>query len=769
MPPFPNRTGTLTLLPKSIMSKLWIVHRNPQARAALARIAGLASEDVSLGAPVESAFAHASSATAIVLGLEGDFEVELEFVHRLHDRATVRSLILLAAPEDAAEAARLFGVDEAEILEPAPTARILRARISQAFARRQSESLGARRARQRIADRFSAWLGGIEVPGLLRALDPSLSNLPLLVRGVPGSGRALLARYAELFRGARESGPTRAARPGRSPSTLRIHARDIDGPADLARRIAAGRAADDSAETLIWIDEVDSLSVSAQNALAEWIVHEAPPGPASDAPPRWIATARPRAWRDELEPALEHAFMPLVLEVPALAGRPGAMAEFAQEITHDWTRSVGGVPRALSAAALAELERYPWQEDRSEVEAVLRATLASTARNPIEPEDLLFPLTEAEFVDESGDAADQDGPATGAQDPVRHVRPREDSPEPVAVVEATHEHDALAEVELEGAEVEPVDWARTSEPAWPDPDASVSTDPSSAEALAAAALSPQPEDFDESTLLSEASFAIAEPNADPNAAERSSETSAQTAPSDPGALSDPAGPAAPGWPADPGWRRLARSLSHEIRNPLVSIRTFAELLPEHYEDETFRARFAELVGRDVAHINSVVSRLQDIAENEASAPEALDVSAMLESLLEERRERFAQGRLLVLRELERDAPLAWAEANGLRVALAGLLDRALDTLPERGDLFVATRRIERSNEREARLRILLRYHNPELAAADTRTTDLEELRPSANVLEFVLAETVAAAHGGTLVIDSSDAQETVILMDLRTP
>ena len=39
------------------------------------------------------------------------------------------------------------------------------------------------------------------------------------------------------------------------------------------------------------------------------------------------------------------------------------------------------------------------------------------------------------------------------------------------------------------------------------------------------------------------------------------------------------------------WNELAASMSHEIRNPLVAIKIFSQLLPERYEDPDFRADF----------------------------------------------------------------------------------------------------------------------------------------------------------------------------------
>ena len=108
---------------------------------------------------------------------------------------------------------------------------------------------------------------------------------------------------------------------------------------------------------------------------------------------------------------------------------------------------------------------------------------------------------------------------------------------------------------------------------------------------------------DESTALSEISFEVAN----------------QPPPESPAAA------LIPELQPDQSWRRLARSLSHEIRHPLVSIRTFAELLPEHFEDETFRARFTELVGKDVEHIGDVLTRLSKITESESSEAGPVDV------------------------------------------------------------------------------------------------------------------------------------------------
>lgn len=58
---------------------------------------------------------------------------------------------------------------------------------------------------------------------------------------------------------------------------------------------------------------------------------------------------------------------------------------------------------------------------------------------------------------------------------------------------------------------------------------------------------------------------------------------------------------------------LAAGMAHEIKNPLVSIKTFTQLLADRYNDPDFRATFEEVVPHEVDRIDTIVSRLLDFA------------------------------------------------------------------------------------------------------------------------------------------------------------
>jgi signal transduction histidine kinase len=60
---------------------------------------------------------------------------------------------------------------------------------------------------------------------------------------------------------------------------------------------------------------------------------------------------------------------------------------------------------------------------------------------------------------------------------------------------------------------------------------------------------------------------------------------------------------------------LAAGLAHELRNPLVSIRTFAALMEEQGGDAEFRREFRTVVERDARRIGSIIDHVSAFAEN----------------------------------------------------------------------------------------------------------------------------------------------------------
>lgn len=155
---------------------------------------------------------------------------------------------------------------------------------------------------------------------------------------------------------------------------------------------------------------------------------------------------------------------------------------------------------------------------------------------------------------------------------------------------------------------------------------------------------------------------------------------------------------------------LALRLAHDIRNPLVSIKTYANLLEDKFSDGEFRREFYQVMKRDVEKIDRVVEEILSEARNHDSesrnhpdvtvgeafettggAREA-DLNMVTESLLGELRDELARKRIAVFKYLSDEVSGVAINNGQLRTALGGILLSILEHVPEGGDLYVSTAR-----------------------------------------------------------------------------
>ncbi len=675
-------------------ASFWILHRDPRWREALRRLVGGAPL---LGDPADpSALADAPRPQAILLGASGDFEAELAWAHRVASRGSRSPLadaggpadgapplwLVLVEPRDVAEARRLFDGLPADVLAVSGDLAELRATLRAALARRRAAALSERRQRDRLQARFSRWLGDLDAPELLAAIDPARRALPLLIRGEPGTGRGLLARYLHLQAGTGGDAGGCFASLSCGP--------DLEAGPLLAGIVPEVGNPSAAQSLTLCVEDADALAPAVQRRLAHWIENGPPPGLLRGSPLRWMATAGDPVRDERLEPDLARALAGLFVRIPPLRDRLEAVKRIAEETAQEWIALRGGQPEARSAArfaddALAALHSHAWPGNARELEAVVRRTLATTRRDPVRAADLVFDALVVGPLGIQHDAPD------GAYD-------------------------------ADGSYF----------------DASVMTDPAA--------------------------------------------TPADDAP--PPAASDPTEPTANGSPArgphdrgpydvrasvDAPFRRLAGAVAHEVGNPLVGIRTFAQMLPSRFDDPEFREQFAARVEADTRRIEAVVDTLARLGSLPPPARTAVDVSGLIARLLQLQRPRIQEGRLVVLEELDRESPHALGDAEQLRFALGLLLEEALaslaaSSLAEPGDLYVATtHQPATAAGGDARLRILVRSRGGPRQAVDVG------LRASENTLAVAAVEAIVRAHDGSLTVETGVPGETLVLIELPAP
>jgi signal transduction histidine kinase len=133
---------------------------------------------------------------------------------------------------------------------------------------------------------------------------------------------------------------------------------------------------------------------------------------------------------------------------------------------------------------------------------------------------------------------------------------------------------------------------------------------------------------------------------------------------------------------------LAAEIAHEVRNPLVTLQTFLQLLPERREDPEFLSRYLDVVTSELRRMDRLLDRVVETARPpRADEPSPAGVGASL----------AAVGELLAQRALARGVELALdggtnARAavgeDALRQVLLNLVLNAIDASPPGGRVTV---------------------------------------------------------------------------------
>lgn len=134
------------------------------------------------------------------------------------------------------------------------------------------------------------------------------------------------------------------------------------------------------------------------------------------------------------------------------------------------------------------------------------------------------------------------------------------------------------------------------------------------------------------------------------------------------------------------WREVARRVAHEIKNPLTPIALSAERIRRHLErglvpDQASLKVIhgcAETITEAVQTVRSLVDEFSSLARFPAAQPRPADINEIVEGTL-----AMFNGRLdgiQVEKQLDANLPLAMADPEAIKRALANLIDNAAEAM-----------------------------------------------------------------------------------------
>jgi signal transduction histidine kinase len=209
---------------------------------------------------------------------------------------------------------------------------------------------------------------------------------------------------------------------------------------------------------------------------------------------------------------------------------------------------------------------------------------------------------------------------------------------------------------------------------------------------------------------------------------------------------------------------LAAGIAHEVRNPLVSVRTFIELLPERLHDEEFRTEFRQLSLAEIERICSLLNDLLAFARPPSTRLEPTDAGALalqtVRLLEPEARKRTVS--LHVTRTV--DLPAVLADESRLKQVLMNLILNGIEACPEQGDVHVAV--VPAGDGAWTAIEVADTGDGIPLAVAPHIFDPFVTTKNTGSGLGLYIAHRIVTEHGGTIQIRSRPAGGTIFSVRL---
>jgi len=210
---------------------------------------------------------------------------------------------------------------------------------------------------------------------------------------------------------------------------------------------------------------------------------------------------------------------------------------------------------------------------------------------------------------------------------------------------------------------------------------------------------------------------------------------------------------------------LASGIAHEIKNPLVAIKTFAELLPERFTDEDFRDDFAKVAVREIDRIDTLVGKLRGLTPTEQH-PIPLDIIAPLQDTLALLRAQLEQTHIAVTTSFHSQLPLISGDSDQLKQLFLNVLMNAVEAMPSGGQLQV---RVMQSGSGAART-VVVEIEDSGVGINPTHVTKIFDpfvtTKERGSGLGLSICRGIADAHRATInAINSPKGRGAVIIIE----
>jgi len=210
--------------------------------------------------------------------------------------------------------------------------------------------------------------------------------------------------------------------------------------------------------------------------------------------------------------------------------------------------------------------------------------------------------------------------------------------------------------------------------------------------------------------------------------------------------------------------QLTAGLAHELRNPLGTLKTSAELLERKVAGENEIAReMAGYIKQEVDRMNSLITRFLDFARPRNLRLEEADLHAMLDRAIElfDREKSGAAAAVTVFKNYSPDVPPVPMETELMEHVITNLLANAAQASPSGSVVTVKTRLAATAEGQKAEIAVIDRGSGIDAKHLENIFNPFFSTKAEGVGLGLAIVSKIVDDHGGQIVVESTLGEGSV--------
>ena len=210
-------------------------------------------------------------------------------------------------------------------------------------------------------------------------------------------------------------------------------------------------------------------------------------------------------------------------------------------------------------------------------------------------------------------------------------------------------------------------------------------------------------------------------------------------------------------------------ITHELKNSLISIKSFVQLFPQRHKDEKFVDKFSRLVPGEINRLERMFGELSDFSSHSELRIAKISAREVMGSILEIMRDEFMKKKIDIKYNPQNDNFHIEADHERLRQVFVNLIINSINAMPGGGLLTVSIEKVNNESlSNPAHIEVRIKDTGKGMPK-EVQEKLFEPFRTTKNGgmgLGLTISRKIVEQHGGRIAVESEIDRGTTFIVRL---